>query len=587
MLRQKRRHLLPAERIPRPAPRTRHSNILILAEQFIQTLPRRVGNHAKYPFIRTTALPPVDSRFEIPESFILFESIAGLFVQGLEPGHVAVGLGGDEEKIFFPQPDEAGRTLLALAVKMFGRHQNIASVEGNDTAPRRIAPFDEVGVEKIVLSGSYIFGEQIANHRAGSIIAGHEQVHERVLKIDRPGHRFIAGPRSAMESNRSDRIFQQLIVLRNMPDAAIGQPQIVIDIQVLKLRADNQRVPIAHKVRSNCQALLRISLFHIFNSPPSDDPVPAAGEAARRSNTSGRHSIFASFPVFAKYRDCTCARKSNPAGSIRSALQSVAAVSGRKSRCLPALAYRRGLNDPLMRTIPFQLVPFLLLLAALPVTPGIAQQPPENATEAKKDVEVANQIGGVRIDEAKRAIVVPCKIELSSGVLEYALVHTKGKLHESLLSTEVQPQDIHVAMLLLGARQTPTSTSAPPGQITADYLANAPKLEGDEVQITARWTDQAGTEQSRPLEDLILDLAKSQTMAHGPWIYNGSLLSSGKFLAQQDGSIIATISDPSALANNPRPGRDKDDAWAANTEVLPPAGTPVELEIQFTQKKKE
>ena len=43
-------------------------------------------------------------------------------------------------------------------------------------------------------------------------------------------------------------------------------------------------------------------------------------------------------------------------------------------------------------------------------------------------------------------------------------------------------------------------------------------------------------------------------LAEGSWHYNGSSFHRGRFLASQEGSIIALIPDQSALINNPRPG---------------------------------
>ena len=69
-------------------------------------------------------------------------------------------------------------------------------------------------------------------------------------------------------------------------------------------------------------------------------------------------------------------------------------------------------------------------------------------------------------------------------------------------------------------------------------------------------------------------------MIRGEWIYNGSRIVHGTFLAHRDGSIVAVIADPDALVNSPRPGRDDDEIWTANRALVPPVGTPVEVTVE-------
>ena len=73
-------------------------------------------------------------------------------------------------------------------------------------------------------------------------------------------------------------------------------------------------------------------------------------------------------------------------------------------------------------------------------------------------------------------------------------------------------------------------------------------------------------------------------MSRGNWVYNGSRIVEGTFLAQRDGSVVSIIRDPDALINNPRPGRENDEIWQVNTNLVPPLNTPVELLIQLETK---
>src|SRR3989442_9675353 len=61
------------------------------------------------------------------------------------------------------------------------------------------------------------------------------------------------------------------------------------------------------------------------------------------------------------------------------------------------------------------------------------------------------QVGAVRIDREQRTLRFPALVNLREGNLEYLLVTSFGKTHESLLRTEVRPFQLQVALLLLGA----------------------------------------------------------------------------------------------------------------------------------------
>jgi len=70
-------------------------------------------------------------------------------------------------------------------------------------------------------------------------------------------------------------------------------------------------------------------------------------------------------------------------------------------------------------------------------------------------------------------------------------------------------------------------------------------------------------------------------MSRGNWVYNGSRIVEGTFLAQRDGSLVSIISDQDALINNPRPGRENDEIWQVNTNTVPPVGTAVQITIKL------
>ncbi|HEX4083945.1 MAG TPA: YdjY domain-containing protein [Chthoniobacteraceae bacterium] len=187
---------------------------------------------------------------------------------------------------------------------------------------------------------------------------------------------------------------------------------------------------------------------------------------------------------------------------------------------------------------------------------------------------------GIQIDKVKRTITFPAEINMTEGLLEYLLVNDMGKTHESLLSTKIQPYDIQVAMLLLGIKPAANANAQPPAQLNRAYLQNAPQLAGDKIDIHISWQDGQGQHLVRA-EDLIWNLKRNAVMTPGPWIYNGSEMYEGRFLAQVDGSIGALVRDSAALLNNPRPGNDDDQIWQPYAKVTPKVGTAVDVTIEL------
>jgi len=166
-------------------------------------------------------------------------------------------------------------------------------------------------------------------------------------------------------------------------------------------------------------------------------------------------------------------------------------------------------------------------------------------------------------------MVFPAFVNMREGALEYLLVTTYGKTHESLLRTDVEPQQVHVAMLLLGGRGAGTN------EVPADPSNLIP---GDRITIEVLWKKKSKEYHARA-ETFVRDRKKKAPMSDGVWIYNGSRMREEGFAAQMDGSIVSLITDADALVNNPRPGREDDDNWLAKGSRLPEFNEPVRVQI--------
>lgn len=206
------------------------------------------------------------------------------------------------------------------------------------------------------------------------------------------------------------------------------------------------------------------------------------------------------------------------------------------------------------------------------------------------------EIGQVRLDKEKRSVSFPGAVNMDQDLIEYALVSSAGKLHESLLRTEAEPYHIHLAMLLIGtnsearaaalgaplarARKDPPTTERAPFIGHPDEPVVRRVIDGEKVNVWVSWKT-GGAEKRCRVEDLIYNRQTKQPAQRGAWIYNGSRIVDGNFLVQRDGSIIAIIEDLDALINNPRSGRENDEIWQVNSTNLPPVATAVQITIQF------
>jgi len=226
-----------------------------------------------------------------------------------------------------------------------------------------------------------------------------------------------------------------------------------------------------------------------------------------------------------------------------------------------------------------------LILAFLALA-AVADPPPSSPLQPLGDGRF--QIGSVILDKSAKDISFPARVNLDSGLIEYLLVTTNGKAYESLLATSAQPYHIQLAMLLIGAKgatDSPALRAAPVvpfhvNRAPGDASPPPPPPSGDSISIALAWTNSAQAHHISA-EDALLNFQTKTNAAPGPWIYNGSRVVNGTFIAQRDGSIVAVIDDLDAMVNNPRPGHDNDQIWQINSNALPPLGSPVEVTFKL------
>jgi hypothetical protein len=192
------------------------------------------------------------------------------------------------------------------------------------------------------------------------------------------------------------------------------------------------------------------------------------------------------------------------------------------------------------------------------------------------------EMGDVRIDQRARTVSFPARLNLDRGPMEYFLVTSWGKTHESILATDTEPFRIHLAMLLLDTNiaAAAVGTNSP---VSAGGFVSHPsprRLPGEAVGIELSWKDH-GRETHKNAADLIFNLHDNSVMRKSDWVYTGSRVAEGLFLAEIDGSIISLVTDGESLINNEGTGHDDDTIWIANTNNMPPTNIVVQVSIKL------
>ncbi len=227
---------------------------------------------------------------------------------------------------------------------------------------------------------------------------------------------------------------------------------------------------------------------------------------------------------------------------------------------------------------------FLLLLCQTPGSFGIAQekkQPP-----VKKIGVTRYRLGEIEFDAKTREVFLPVVVNQNEGgPMEYILVHESGKVHESILTTRVSPIEFQIVLKLLkyqSGKGDVFNLLLPESEQKAEGGKKANR--GDLMSVVVLWSD---SEEKLVATSLIIDGKTSKPMPKGGWVYTGSEIDSGNYMAELEGSIIAVYLDPVSMLNMTREGADDDERWGANKDVIPEIGTRGTMILSLSKEPSE
>lgn len=240
-----------------------------------------------------------------------------------------------------------------------------------------------------------------------------------------------------------------------------------------------------------------------------------------------------------------------------------------------------------------------LLLLALIQFPGLAEEPTRAPVEPSSlpapDQPVAPvkpalkrlddgrmQIGKVTFDPKKREISFPAAVNQTEGLLEFVIVHQNGKIHESLLLTDISATNLNLAFKLLGYKASPElySKVEPDGSLSAEFEeATEEEKKGSRIRLLLEF-ERDGKKVRHPINKWIAHGTTEKDMPDSPWVYGGSFIYQGKFVAETSGDLVAIFLSNAALINFSGKDNDLDEVWLPNSKRVPPEGTAVQVVIQ-------
>ena len=221
------------------------------------------------------------------------------------------------------------------------------------------------------------------------------------------------------------------------------------------------------------------------------------------------------------------------------------------------------------------------LPASVPPTP----LPVRDATPPSADPKIV-ELPGVTVNMTERYVELKGKVCLREGLLELVATVPAGKEHESIVSLQTRPSNIHAALLMLGLKP------GEPGRWRYEGTkAVAIDPKGDRVRLTLRW-ERDGKWEEKPINEFILDREGKKHAPSDEFVFAGSRVvepkgADGKvtgppvYLADQTGDIVALVSFDDEVLAWPTAASDSNDElfWVADPATIPPLGTEIRLRV--------
>lgn len=193
------------------------------------------------------------------------------------------------------------------------------------------------------------------------------------------------------------------------------------------------------------------------------------------------------------------------------------------------------------------------------------------------DTEI--DFSGILINKENRSLSLPCKVNMTTGLIEVILCRPEGKTHESLLVTDIKPIVLNAALLLLGLDPV---NEMPEDPTLEDPLSPYSSIEtsADSILINIEY-ELNGQIFKRPLHEFIFDVRYKKPIDRLSWLYRGAVThKSGHFIVDENVTMIATYHDPVALIEMNNEDKKSDEWFYANENIGLAKDHPIKLIIE-------
>jgi hypothetical protein len=206
--------------------------------------------------------------------------------------------------------------------------------------------------------------------------------------------------------------------------------------------------------------------------------------------------------------------------------------------------------------------------------------------QEKKDAK-EKAAEAITVDKEKKTVIVACKIaqrklpnlsEIYPIEVIASLPAPKGqKAHETVVTFDVKPSDVHKAVESLGLK------AGKPAK------GEGAKAEGPEVQLSLELPGPGGVARRVAIERLLVDRKTGKQMPKIKWRFTGSIMKQPDpakpemvFAADLSGTLIAIfpVTDETVFQSDLTMKDEPVIKLDTNTKVLPKEGTDVKLIIQ-------
>ena len=185
----------------------------------------------------------------------------------------------------------------------------------------------------------------------------------------------------------------------------------------------------------------------------------------------------------------------------------------------------------------------------------------------------------VWVDVKKHLVVVDGYIALRQGQLEMFACPSGTKEHESVVGVLAKAQQVHAALLAAGARV------GKPVQWEPTFVPPS----GGEIEIHVLWFDKEGKKQAIDARKWVKHMGTDKTLEVN-WVFAGSGLwkdpdtGEQRYLAES-GDLVCLSNFTTATLDIPIQSSQANSGllFAANTDLIPPEGTPVRLVFKVVQ----